>query len=289
MWSSMQVRPGIWVGFTDTSAGNLAFHVNDDPDGVKLRRASLASNVCQDLAQELPANHSPGLGGSAHLTYMNQVHGSHVEVIDAAVIDAGGPRSEAPTADAMVLCCAAPKSAAPKSAGPLGEESGGGEFIATGLSVMVADCVPVVCLGMTATGIAVLAVAHAGRPGVEQGVIANVVAQMRASGAVNIEAWLGPSICGRCYEVPEAMRATVSQKVSEAFASTSWGTPALDLPAAVLAQLRNAGVTGHPSGICTLEDQRYFSHRRSQRDGEPEGRFIGFIAAASGLFHNAGE
>lgn len=242
MWSSKQVRPGIWVGFTDTTAGNLAFHVGDAPARVASRRAAVEAAL------------APGSGAGGQLAYMNQVHGNHVAVIDAG--NSGNSGREAPTADAMV----APGGAA-------------------GLAVMVADCVPVVFVGSTAAGAPVLAVAHAGRPGVEQGVIAAAVAQMRLSGAVEIESWLGPSVCGGCYEVPDAMRTSVSATIPEAFATTSWGTPALDLPAAVLAQLANAGVQAHASGICTLEDTRYYSHRRSQRDGAAEGRFIGFVCS----------
>ena len=74
-----------------------------------------------------------------------------------------------------------------------------------------------------AGGAPVLAVAHAGRPGVERGVMAAVVARMRAAGAEGIEAWLGPSVCGQCYEVPEAMRAAVAAVVPQAHATTSLG------------------------------------------------------------------
>lgn len=239
MWSIKEVRPGVRVGFTDTAAGNLAFHVGDDADAVTARRRAV---------EELLA----GGGTAPTLAYMNQVHGADV-ALAAAVRRGGG----APTADAMVDAAAPPGS---------------------GLAVMVADCVPVVLVGDESGRGPVVAVAHAGRPGVEAGVIDAVVAGMRQAGADTIEAWLGPSVCGRCYEVPDAMRADVAGQVPEAFATTSRGTPALDLPAAVLAQLAGNGVSAHASGICTLEDPRYFSHRRSQRDGQAEGRFIGFVA-----------
>ena len=239
MWSITEVRPGIRVGFTDTTAGNLAFHVSDDPALVAARRAAVDARLG-----------GPGLA----LAYMNQVHGADVAMV------AGGERgAAAPTADAMVL-------------EPDGQ--------ACGLAVMVADCVPVVLVGEKPGGGLLLAVAHAGRPGVETGVIDAVTGRLRAAGAQSVEAWLGPSVCGACYEVPEDLRERVSRSAPQAFATTSWGTPALDLPAAVLAQLRAGGVRAHASGICTLEDQRYYSHRRSQRDGAPEGRFIGFVAAA---------
>ena len=49
---------------------------------------------------------------------------------------------------------------------------------------------------------------------------------MRALGAADLTAWLGPHVCGPCYEVPEQMRDEVAAVVPEAFAETSWGTPA---------------------------------------------------------------
>ncbi len=253
MWSMKEVRPGIRVGFTDTTAGNLAFHVGDDPARVAARRAAVAAAA----------------GGS--IAYMNQVHGSHT-----AIVAGGEQGSAAPTADAMVLDPAA------SSRPPAGSGSGalGMPVQAVGLAVMVADCVPVVLVGQGPGGEPLLGVAHAGRPGVEAGVIDSVVAELRRAGAIGIEAWLGPSVCGSCYEVPEDMRAAVAARVPQACATTSWGTPALDLPAAVLAQLQANGVAAHASGTCTLEDSRYYSHRRSQRDGEAEGRFIGLVTAA---------
>ena len=66
---------------------------------------------------------------------------------------------------------------------------------------------------------------------------------MRELGADEITAWIGPHVCGRCYEVPESMRAEVAAVVPESFAETSWGTPALDIGAGVRAQLARAGVT----------------------------------------------
>ncbi len=236
------VRPGIRVGFTGTDAGNLAFHVGDDAAQVSRRRALLEAEI------------AAGTGHAVPLRYMNQVHGA-----DVAMLGPGAPAMDSViTADAMVM-------------DPAGQGAG--------LAVMVADCVPVVLVGDRADGGTLLGVAHAGRPGVETGVIDAVLTRLRHEGATSIEAWLGPSVCGRCYEVPAPMREAVSHKVPEAFATTSWGTPALDLPAAVLAQLAANGVAAHPSGVCTLEDSNYYSHRRSQRDGEAEGRFIGFITA----------
>ncbi|MFQ4150441.1 polyphenol oxidase family protein [Arthrobacter sp. LAPM80] len=262
MWLSEQVRPGIWVGFTDADAGNLAFHVGDDPTVVANHRKSVETLLA-------------GAAGvrAVKLAYMNQVHGAEVASISAGISDAG--TSDAGTSDTGTSGGGAPTADAMVTTAQRLIDDGP----VTGLAVMVADCVPVVLVGQTRAGEAVLAVAHAGRPGVQKNVIAAVMAQMRLAGAESIEAWLGPSVCGKCYEVPQDLRAAVAGVAPQAHATTSWGTPSLDLPAAVLAQLAGAGATAHPSGICTLEDPRYFSHRRAQRDGGAEGRFIGFVAA----------
>ena len=131
-----------------------------------------------------------GLGGRP-FQYMNQVHGNDVAGIGAAAAAGAGPDAPAsarppPTADAMVS---------------LGEP----------LAVMVADCVPIVLVGDRAGGDGpVLAVVHAGRPGVASGVVPAAVARMRELGAAGLGAWIGPSVCGRCYEVPEDMRDDVA-------------------------------------------------------------------------------
>lgn len=171
--------------------------------------------------------------------FMNQAHGTDVALVDAA--------SPAPEADAMV------------SRG-------------TPLAVMVADCIPVILAGVSADG-PVLAVAHAGRPGVEHGVIPAAVERMASLGATGIRAWLGPSICGRCYEVPGAMQDEVVAAVPAARSTTSWGTPGLDLPAGARSQLENAGVTVEYSGPCTLETPSQYSYRRDRHTG----RFAGLV------------
>ncbi|MDI3213488.1 polyphenol oxidase family protein [Arthrobacter sp. AL12] len=231
-----EVRPGVWVAFTDAGAGNLALHVGDDPAEVGRRRRAIEAAL--------------GLSGRP-FQYMNQVHGNIVAGIGAASAAAGtgAPVAGAPTADAMVS---------------YGEP----------LAVMVADCVPIVLVGDGAGGKApVLAVVHAGRPGVASGVVPAAVARMHALGAAGLGAWIGPSVCGRCYEVPGDMREDVAAVVPAARCTTSRGTPGLDLPAAVRSQLQDAGVRVEYSGGCTLEDDTLFSYRRDPNTG----RFAGLV------------
>jgi YfiH family protein len=173
------------------------------------------------------------------LRFMNQVHGNAVAVMD--------PETPAPVADAMV------------SRG-------------VPLAVMVADCIPVLLAGESADG-PVLAAVHAGRPGIASGVIPAAVDRMESLGATGIRAWLGPSICGNCYEVPAGLQADVATAVPAARTTTSWGTPGLDLPAGARSQLERAGVTVEYSGPCTLETPSLFSYRRDKDTG----RFAGLV------------
>lgn len=182
--------------------------------------------------------HSLGLAPRS-LRFMNQVHGTTVAVM--------GAETAAPEADAMV------------SRG-------------LPLAVMVADCIPVLLAGESASG-PVLAAVHAGRPGVADGVIPAALDSMASLGAGHIRAWLGPSICGACYEVPAALRDEVAAALPAAWSTTSWGTPALDLPAGARSQLEAAGVEVEYAGGCTLETDTLYSYRRNRNTG----RFAGLL------------
>ena len=140
------------------------------------------------------------------------------------------------------------------------------------LLARAADCVPVL-LADPATG--VVAAVHSGRPGLAAGVVPAAVARMRDLGADGLVAWVGPHVCGACYEVPAAMRDEVAALVPESRSETSWGTPALDLGAGVRAQLADAGVSDvREVGVCTREDAAWPSFRR---DGDAATRFAGVI------------
>ena len=67
--------------------------------------------------------------------------------------------------------------------------------------------------------------------------------------------------------------------VPETRATTAWGTPALDLPAGVVAVLGRAGVVHVVSHARdTWQDPALFSYRRAQRTG----RFAGVVRPAPG-------
>jgi hypothetical protein len=118
----------------------------------------------------------------------------------------------------------------------------------------------------------VIGAAHAGRPGLAAGVVPRTVEAMRELGASDITAWIGPHVCGGCYEVPAAMQAEVGAVEPASLATTSWGTPSLDLGAGVRAQLERAGATVVDVSRCTRESDDLYSYRR---DGRDAGRFAG--------------
>ncbi|WP_274916161.1 peptidoglycan editing factor PgeF [Streptomyces sp. WZ-12] len=175
----------------------------------------------------------------ADVVWMNQVHGR-----DVAVVDAPWTEGDAPPVDAVVT-----------------------SRRGLALAVLTADCTPVL-LADPVAGIA--GAAHAGRPGLVAGVVPALVAAMTERGAEpsRILAHTGPSVCGGCYEVPEEMRAEVAAVVPEAWATTSWGTPSVDVTAGVRAQLAAAGVQLRPQPQpCTRESTDHFSYRRDRTTG----------------------
>jgi YfiH family protein len=142
------------------------------------------------------------------------------------------------------------------------------------LLARAADCVPV----LLAADTGVVGAVHAGREGVRRGVVPAALERLRALGADRVRAWIGPHICGRCYEVPEPMRAEVAAAVPATYAVTSWDTAALDLGAGVRAQLEAADCTVVEVGGCTRELPALHSFRR---DGAGAGRMAGVIWRAA--------
>lgn len=177
---------------------------------------------------------------SDHLVFMDQQHGAEVAVVT-------GPGAPSPC-DAMVTTTPG-----------------------LALGVLVADCAPVL---LSDAEQEVVAVAHAGRPGLVAGVIDRVVTTMREIGARRISAAVGPSVCGRCYEVPEEMRDLAASVVPEA-ATVSWtGTPAVDVAAGVVTQLRANDVDVIWVAGCTRESAALYSYRRDGRTGRTAGVIV---------------
>jgi polyphenol oxidase len=232
---ALETPAGLRATFTSVDDGNLALHVGDHPARVAAARRALELRL--------------GLDGP--LQFMDQVHSAEVHVVPprGAAGQPGPAAGRGPVADALV---------SPDASRPL--------------AVLVADCLPVVFAARTADG-AATAVAHAGRRGLLDGILQRTVDALMDCGSLSIEAWIGPSICGRCYEVPEDMAAEAESRLPGIRSRTSWNTDSLDLPGAAARVLAAAGVRVHPSGTCTREEDGYYSYRRDPSCG----RFAGIV------------
>ncbi|EGX59946.1 multicopper polyphenol oxidase [Streptomyces zinciresistens K42] len=230
---------GAHFGFTDRWGGVSAAPYEELNLG-----GAVGDDPAAVAANRERAAASLGLG-AGDVVWMNQVHGTDVVVVD-------GPWGERPV---------------PKADAVVTTRRG------LALAVLTADCVPVLLADPVA---GVVAAAHAGRPGMVAGVVPETLRAMAALGAdpARIVARTGPTVCGRCYEVPEAMRAEVSAVEPGAYAETSWGTPAVDVAAGVHAQLARLGVHDREqSPVCTRESSDHFSYRRDRATG----RLAGYV------------
>lgn len=131
------------------------------------------------------------------------------------------------------------------------------------LAVLTADCAPVAL----ASPEGVIGVAHAGWRGLVAGVIGATVDAMRALGAGEIHAVVGPCIHPSCYSFSAGdLDAAVAAGGPELRGVDRLGGPALDLPAGVVAALGRAGALVHAeSGICTACSAAHWSWR-ARRD-----------------------
>ena len=169
------------------------------------------------------------------IQFMNQVHGDEVVEIKSLIDD--------PTCDGLIT-----------------------SVPGIALAVMVADCIPLLLTSTTVVG-----AVHVGRRGLMNSVAVKTIESMRKLGAAQIHAQLGPSICGRCYEVPQDLADEVIAKHPAASSLTNNLMPALDLPRALIAELVAHDVTYEASPICTLENDEYFSYRRHNITGRNAG------------------
>jgi len=164
--------------------------------------------------------------------FLDQVHGATVVIPDGPNRGGGPPR-----ADAAVTSVAG-----------------------VVLVVLTADCAPIALANDEAVG-----VVHTGWKGLEGGVVARTVAELRAVGAGPVRAVIGPCIRPARYEFGRAdLDRLVVRFGSAVEGRTDDDRPALDLAAGVRIAFAEVGVTDVVDrGWCTAaEPDRWFSHRR---------------------------
>lgn len=126
------------------------------------------------------------------------------------------------------------------------------------VAVRTADCAPIVLVAGSGA-----AVVHAGWKGLLAGVVARAAATLEGLAGPVLEAHIGPCIRAGCYEFGQReLDAVAAVAGNEVRATTTWGTPALDLPAGVRGALLASGIqVVHDDSGCTACDRRWFSHR----------------------------
>ncbi len=169
--------------------------------------------------------------------FMNQVHGNEViEIVDNS--------QSKVTADALIT-----------------RQTG------LPIAVLSADCLPILIKGASIVG-----VIHAGRKGILNGIISNTISKMRTLGGEDLEATIGPAICGDCYEVDIQMYLDAIE--IDPNLATKPETHSLDLKKAAAGQLDSQSVSVNDLGICTAHNFNYFSFRRDGISGRNAGVIV---------------
>jgi YfiH family protein len=179
-----------------------------------------------------------------HPAWIAQVHGA--AVADARLVQPGAPVQTGDAsiaADAGIVC-----------------------------AILTADCLPVLFADLDGT---VVGAAHAGWRGLAGGVLGATVAAMRAAGAGEITAWLGPAIGPDAFEVGADVRAAFEAALPGEAASAFRPYPGregkylADIYSLARRMLACDGVTRvHGGNRCTFtEATTFYSYRRDRVTG----------------------
>lgn len=233
-----------------TRAGGVSAAPYDDGRGGGGLDLGLHTGDAVDAVQANRARLQAQLPGRP--AWIRQVHG--VDVVDAAAVQAGGPTLEgdASIASAAGVVCA----------------------------ILTADCLPVLFADLDGK---VVGAAHAGWRGLSGGVLQTTVDAMRAAGAGEITAWMGPAIGPEAFEVGPDVLAAFEAALPDGSAKDGF-RPYPGRPGKYLADmyllarrlLARAGVTRVAGGDrCTAtERDDFYSYRR---DGSGSGRQASLI------------
>lgn len=227
-WHGSRLRMGAVC--TTRRGGASAAPYDDGAGGPGL---NLGLHVGDDPARVLANRASLRAFLPADPVWLNQVHGA--DVVDAAQAS-GVPDADASFSAQPGVVCA----------------------------VLTADCLPVLFADRAGR---VVAAAHAGWRGLAAGVLQNTVDCMREAGAGDIEAWLGPAIGPRRFEVGDdvlAAFADTNPATAAAFATLGNGKHLADIYQLARLALQGCGVSAVGGGdFCTVSDAgRFYSYRR---------------------------
>jgi copper oxidase (laccase) domain-containing protein len=148
------------------------------------------------------------------------------------------------------------------------------------LWLLVADCLPIIFFDPQTPRIAL---AHCGFVSTDLRLAAKVVAKLQQLGSnpADLQVVIGPGIQAKSYIFDNSHMKSTGPEWKSFLTHPDPTHTAIDLFAYNLAQLTGAGVPEsqiHVSAVDVATDPDFFSHVRSWRTGEPEGRFAVLIA-----------
>ncbi len=150
------------------------------------------------------------------------------------------------------------------------------------ISVVTADCAPVLFLGKKEDGAPIIAAAHAGWKGALFGVLENTIDAMNRLGAESIKAAIGPCIQQQSYEVSKDFS---NPFLKEDAASAKYfdvydGAPHFDLSGYCAHRLKRSGIKDISTFMLDTytNEEEFYSFRRATHKQEKEyGRQISVI------------
>lgn len=153
------------------------------------------------------------------------------------------------------------------------------------LAILTGDCTPLLFVDPVH---AVFAAAHSGRLGTQRNIAGAVIGAMKSHGAnpADIRVWIGPRICGDCYETGEKIANAFEKQFAGCSTRTRFGGKGISMGKAIRLELTSGGILQDhiydaivsqrtPRLCCTLEDRRFYSYRGFTKSGDirRDGRF----------------
>lgn len=172
---------------------------------------------------------------------LKQVHGAEVITVTTAWAEGAGPEADALVTNQPGLA----------------------------LGIITADCAPVLFLGDNGA----VGAAHAGWRGALAGVLEATSQALRALGATQIQAAIGPCIHQQSYEVGDELRAQLRAEAASSEIFFKTGRPGhfwFDLPGYCASRLARVGIKAEIIDHDTYtEASRFFSYRRKTLRQDP--------------------
>ena len=237
---------GVSVGRYGAGGGDLAFEAHESGAGKFIECGgglNLGLHVGDDPAAAEENRRLLRAQLPAEPSWLAQVHGTRVVDLSSEIDGQGPSEADASMSSRPDRVC----------------------------TIMTADCLPVLLADYRGTYVGA---AHAGWRGLAQGVIEQTVAALRASGADQLTAWLGPAIGPEAFEVGIEVRrafAHLGPQAEVAFKPVPGKADKFLADLAGLARivLLRSGVTQvSGGGDCTVSDPaKFYSFRRDQITG----------------------